>query len=206
MASPATAPSPASADPPLAAASPAAGPLAAEPPAAGPLETEPPAAGPLETASPGDGRPDAGPPETARLAAAIRGAGMRLTAPRLAVLAQVWHHPHADVETIAAGARAQLGSVSTQTVYDALRALTRADLIRHIEPAGSPARYDPRAGDHHHHVVCRGCGAIADVDCAVSTGPCVPTTEAHGFVILETEVTFWGLCPDCQRAPARRRP
>jgi len=136
------------------------------------------------------------------LAAAIRGAGLRLTAPRLAVLAQVWRCPHADADTVAIGARAQLGTISTQAGYDALHALAEAGLIRRIEPAGSPARYDPKTGDHH-HAVCRNCGAIADVDCVVDSHSLPKTSAAHGFLIDEAEVTFWGTCPNCagQAAP-----
>jgi Fur family ferric uptake transcriptional regulator len=124
---------------------------------------------------------------------------MRLTAPRLAVLTEVWHRPHADVDTIAAAARDKLGSVSTQAVYDVLHALTEADLIRRIEPAGSPARYEARVGDNHHHIVCRYCSAIADVDCAVGERPCLEASDSHGYIIDEAEVTYWGICPDCAK-------
>jgi len=139
-------------------------------------------------------------PDEDQLVAALRGAGLRLTSPRLTVLAEVWSRPHADVDTIAAAARAKLGSVSTQAVYDVLRALTEAGLIRRIEPAGSPARFEARVGDNHHHIVCRLCGTIADVDCAVGARPCLEASDTHGFVIDEAEVTYWGICPDCSRA------
>ena len=139
-------------------------------------------------------------PDEEQLVTALRGAGLRLTAPRLTILTEVWSHPHADVDTIAAAARAKLGSVSTQAVYDVLRALSEAGLIRRIEPAGSPARFEARVGDNHHHIVCRVCGAIADVDCAVGARPCLEASDTHGFVIDEAEVTYWGICPDC--APA----
>jgi Fur family ferric uptake transcriptional regulator len=129
--------------------------------------------------------------------AALRDAGLRVTGPRIAVLAALAAHPHADAETLADAARAELGAVSTQAVYDVLRALTGAGLARRIEPAGSPARFELRVGDNHHHVVCRVCGDIADVDCAVGERPCLTASEAHGFVIDEAEVTYWGLCPDC---------
>lgn len=127
----------------------------------------------------------------------LRAAALRVTRPRLAVLAAVDAHPHADTDTIVQTARATLGTVSVQAVYDVLRALTDAGLVRRIEPAGSPARYESRTGDNHHHVVCRQCGAIADVDCAVGTPPCLEAPDSRGFVIDEAEVTYWGICPDC---------
>lgn len=122
-----------------------------------------------------------------------------MTRPRLAVLDVLAAGGHLEVEEIARRVRARLDSVSTQAVYDVLGALSRAGLARRIEPAGSPARYEARAGDNHHHVVCRGCGAIADVDCAVGASPCLQASTDHGFVIDEAEVTYWGLCPACQR-------
>lgn len=127
----------------------------------------------------------------------LRGAELRITAPRVAVLQALAAHPHADVDSIARAARAELGGVSTQTVYDVLRALTRAGLARQIEPAGSPTRFELRTGDNHHHVVCRGCGAIADVDCAVGYRPCLTASEDHGYEIDEAEITYWGRCPAC---------
>jgi Fur family transcriptional regulator, stress-responsive regulator len=105
---------------------------------------------------------------------------------------------HFDVDQIAVKVRQRLDTVSTQAVYDVLGALARVGLARRIEPAGSPALYERRAGDNHHHVVCRGCGAVADVDCAMGEAPCLDPSAAHGFVIDEAEVTFWGLCPTCQ--------
>ena len=131
-------------------------------------------------------------------ARALRDAGLRVTGPRLAVLGALREHPHATVDAIAAAARARSGSVSTQTVYDALRALAAAGLARRIEPAGSPARFEARVGDNHHHLVCRVCGAVADVDCAVGHTPCLIPGDAAGFVVDEADVTFWGLCPACQ--------
>jgi Fur family ferric uptake transcriptional regulator len=128
----------------------------------------------------------------------LRAAGLRATGPRVAVLAEVAAPEHLTVEQIATGARRRLGAISTQAVYDALGALTRVGLVRRIEPAGSPTRYETRVGDNHHHVVCRLCGAIADVDCAVGDPPCLSPSDAEGFVIDEAEVTFWGLCPGCQ--------
>lgn len=131
----------------------------------------------------------------------LRGAALRVTAPRVAVLAEVRSQAHADVEGIAAGVRRRLGSVSTQAVYDVLRALTDAGLVRRIEPAGSSARFEARVGDNHHHVVCRSCGAVGDVDCAVGSAPCLEASSSQGFLIDEAEVTYWGLCPTCQHQP-----
>src|SRR5215831_3375599 len=132
----------------------------------------------------------------------LRGASLRVTGPRVAVLAAVHDHPHADTDSITGAVREGIGVVvSLQAVYDVLRALTDAGLVRRIEPAGSVARYESRVGDNHHHVVCRGCGAIADVDCTVGPAPCLEPSRTHGFEIDEAEVTFWGLCPDCQTRP-----
>src|SRR5690242_18342969 len=131
-------------------------------------------------------------------AADLRARGLRVTRPRLAVLDVLAQGGHLEVDEITRQVRTRLDSVSTQAVYDVLGALSRAGLARRIEPAGSPARYEARAGDNHHHIVCRGCGAIADVDCAVGERPCLTPGDAQGFVLDEAEVTFWGLCPDCQ--------
>jgi Fe2+ or Zn2+ uptake regulation protein len=133
---------------------------------------------------------------------ALRDAGLRVTGPRVAVLKALHAHPHGDTDTLADAARAELGTVSTQAVYDVLRALTDAGLARRIEPAGSPARFEVRVGDNHHHVVCRSCGTIADVDCAVGERPCLTASETHGFVIDEAEVTYWGTCSDCSTSPS----
>jgi Fur family ferric uptake transcriptional regulator len=135
----------------------------------------------------------------------LRGADLRVTRPRVAALTAVHRHAHADTNTIVDAVRADLGEVSTQAVYDVLRALTEAGLVRRIEPAGSPARYESRTGDNHHHVVCRSCGAIADVDCATGAAPCLTASHANGFVIDEAEVTYWGLCPECAAAPRGQR-
>jgi Fe2+ or Zn2+ uptake regulation protein len=132
------------------------------------------------------------------LIAAVRAAGLRVTAPRVAVLGEVSERKHVTAEQVAHALRNQLGTISTQAVYDVLGALTRADLIRRIEPAGSAARYEARVGDNHHHVVCRSCGAITDVDCVAGVAPCLSPSDADGFLIDEAEVTFWGLCPTCQ--------
>ena len=129
--------------------------------------------------------------------AQLREKGLRVTAPRLAVMAALAELPgHADVEAIAAAARRRIGALSTQAAYDILRALHDAGLVRRIEPAGSPARYETRVGDNHHHVVCRLCGATRDVDCAVGAAPCLSPSEASGFTVDEAEVIFWGRCPD----------
>ena len=127
----------------------------------------------------------------------LRAAGLRVTRPRLAVLGVVQHHPHADTDQIIGLVRNEIGKVSHQAVYDVLRALTKAGLLRRIEPAGSTARYEARVGDNHHHVVCRSCGAIADVDCVVGHAPCLTASDGHGFSIDEAEVVYWGRCPDC---------
>ena len=130
----------------------------------------------------------------------LRGAALRVTRPRVAVLTAVYEHPHADTDSIIGVVREDLGEVSHQAVYDVLRALTAAGLVRRIEPSGSVARYESRVGDNHHHVVCRSCGAIEDVDCAVGDAPCLTASDDHGYAIDEAEVTYWGLCPTCSTA------
>jgi len=127
----------------------------------------------------------------------LRGAALRVTRPRVAVLTAVHQHPHTDTDSIVRIVRGDLGEVSTQAVYDVLRALTAAGLVRRIEPAGSVARYESRVGDNHHHVACRSCGDIADVDCAVGDTPCLTASDDHGYMIDEAEVVYWGLCPAC---------
>jgi len=131
----------------------------------------------------------------------LRGAELRVTRPRLAVLASVHDHPHTDTDSVIRSVREELGEVSHQAVYDVLRALTSAGLLRRIQPPGSVARYEARVGDNHHHVVCRSCGAIADVDCAVGAAPCLVASDDRGFTIDEAEVVYLGLCPDCVAAP-----
>jgi len=143
-----------------------------------------------------------GVPTTADLERRLRGASLRVTAPRLAVLAAVDAHPHADTDSVIGVVRTELPAVSHQAVYDVLRALTAAGLVRRIQPSGSVARYEARVGDNHHHVVCRSCGTIADVDCAVGEAPCLAASEDRGFVIDEAEVTYWGLCPACSTSSA----
>ena len=130
----------------------------------------------------------------------LRAASLRVTGPRVAVLEVVGEQPHSDASTVLHGVRQRLGAVSTQAVYDVLKALTGAGLLRRIEPEGSPARYERRVGDNHHHVVCRNCGVIADVDCATGAAPCLEGSDDHGFVVNEVEVTYWGICPACQKA------
>ena len=127
----------------------------------------------------------------------LRDVGLRVTRPRLAVLAAVHERPHARTETVLTDVRAELGAVSHQAVYDVLRALTDAGLVRRIQPSGSVARYEARVGDNHHHVICRACGRIADVDCAVGDTPCLTASDDNGFSIDEAEVVYWGRCSSC---------
>jgi len=138
-----------------------------------------------------------GVPEAPDFERMLRGASLRVTRPRVAVLTAVHEYPHADTDAIIGVVREDLGEVSHQAVYDVLRALTTAGLVRRIQPSGSVARYESRVGDNHHHVVCRSCGAIDDVDCAVAAAPCLTPSDDHGFAIDEAEVIYWGLCPDC---------
>jgi len=131
----------------------------------------------------------------------LRDRGLRATTTRVAVLRAVGElEGHPDTDTIAGRVRQSLGTISTQAVYDGLHAMTRVGLLRRIEPAGSPARYETRVGDNHHHLVCRSCGVAHDVDCVVGAAPCLTPGETADFVIDEAEVTFWGICPDCQAA------
>jgi Fur family ferric uptake transcriptional regulator len=131
----------------------------------------------------------------------LRGAALRVTRPRVAVLTAVYEHPHADTDSIIGIAREDLGELSHQAVYDVLRVLTAAGLVRRIQPSGSVARYESRVGDNHHHVVCRSCGVVADVDCAVGATPCLTASDDQGFAIDEAEVIYWGLCLGCSTAP-----
>ena len=134
----------------------------------------------------------------------LRGAGLRVTAPRVAVLNALTRHPHSTADDIANHVRNALGSVSTQAVYDVLHACVDAGLVRQIEPAGSSALYETRTGDNHHHLVCRVCGAVADVDCVVGEAPCLYPSDLAGFDVEEAEVVFWGMCADCRAAPHTR--
>jgi Fur family transcriptional regulator, stress-responsive regulator len=138
--------------------------------------------------------------QTPTTAEELRGAGLRVTAVRVALLETVRRGDHLGVEAIAAGVRDRVGHVSLQAVYEALHALTTARLVRRLEPAGSPARYEGRVGDNHHHVACRSCGVLADVECAVGEAPCLTASDDHGYSIDEAEVIYWGLCADCSAA------
>jgi Fe2+ or Zn2+ uptake regulation protein len=142
-------------------------------------------------------------PAVTELERMLRGASLRVTRPRVAVLAAVHEHPHADTQSLVGAVRGQLGEVSQQAVYDVLNALTDAGLVRRIHPPGSVARYESRVGDNHHHVVCRSCGVIADVDCAVGSSPCLTASDDHGFAIDEAEVIYWGLWSDCSGKGSR---
>jgi len=130
----------------------------------------------------------------------LRGAGLRVTAARVALLEIVRDGDHLGVDAITSRVRERIGHVSMQAVYDALHALTAAGLVRQIEPDGSPARFEGRVSDNHHHVVCRSCGVVADVDCAVGEAPCLTASDDHGFSIDEAQVIYWGLCPGCSTA------
>ncbi|HEY1706499.1 MAG TPA: Fur family transcriptional regulator [Trebonia sp.] len=135
--------------------------------------------------------------QNASTADELRGVGLRITAARVALLEAVRAGDHLGADELASGVRARVGHISLQAVYDALHALTAAGLIRRIEPAGSPARFEGRVGDNHHHLVCRSCGVVVDVDCAVGEVPCLTAADDHGFSIDEAEVVYWGLCPAC---------
>ena len=141
-------------------------------------------------------------PPVAELEGMLRAASLRVTRPRVAVLGAVHDHPHADTYSIIGHVREDLGGVSQQAVYDVLGALTEAGLVRRIHPRGSVARYESRVGDNHHHVVCRSCGVVADVDCAVGAAPCLTPSDDHGFAIDEAEVIYRGLCPECSKGKA----
>jgi Fur family ferric uptake transcriptional regulator len=134
------------------------------------------------------------PPDVEQL---LRGAELRVTRPRVAVLTALHEHPHADTDTVIRVVRDADHDVSKQAVYDVLRALTEAGLVRRIEPSGSVARYETRVADNHHHLVCRSCSEIVDVDCAVGDVPCLTASDDHGYTIDEAEVVYWGICPSC---------
>ena len=135
----------------------------------------------------------------------LRAAGLRVTSARVAILEAVRSGTHPGADEVARMARDRVGHVTIQAVYEALGALTQAGLVRRIEPAGSPARYEGRVGDNHHHIVCRRCGAVTDVDCVVGHAPCLEPAQSSGFVIDEAEVTFWGLCDQCRQRPSSIR-
>ena len=134
------------------------------------------------------------------LAQALRRAGLQVTAQRLAVYRAVRASPHAVADDISARVRTDIGAISRQAVYDALRTMAERGLVRRIQPAGSAARYEAQAHDNHHHLVCRRCDAVVDVACATGAAPCLATDHDHGYAIDEAEVIYWGVCPDCQRA------
>ena len=142
-------------------------------------------------------------PSATEIERMLRDGGLRVTRPRVAVLAAVHEHPHADTDSVIGHVRQDLREVSHQAVYDVLRALSGAGLVRRIQPNGSVARYEARVGDNHHHVVCRSCGTIADVDCAVGEAPCLDPIEAHGFTVDEAEVIYWGTCARCSSVASR---
>lgn len=132
----------------------------------------------------------------------LRDAGLRITAPRTAVLEVLREHPHADAASVVDGVRALVPTVSRQAVFDCLNTFVDVGLARRIQPEGSPARYEIRRGDNHHHLVCRDCGVIVDVDCVVGAAPCLDPSHSHGFTVTEAEVIYWGRCPDCSTIPA----
>jgi Fur family ferric uptake transcriptional regulator len=132
--------------------------------------------------------------------ALLRRVGLSVTAQRLAVLRAVSERPHSTADDIVEVVRAEIGAISRQAVYDALTAFTERGLVRRIQPAGSPARYESRVGDNHHHIICRTCGRVADVDCAVGDTPCLTANDSSGFEIDEAEVIYWGRCPECVAA------
>ena len=136
----------------------------------------------------------------------LRENGLQVTAQRLAVLDAVSAKPHATADDVAQVVRERIGAISRQAVYDALGILADKGLIRRIQPAGSPARFEDRVGDNHHHLICRSCGRMVDVDCSVGATPCLTAADDSGFEIDEAEVIYWGRCPDCvgaARAPSR---
>jgi Fur family transcriptional regulator, stress-responsive regulator len=135
----------------------------------------------------------------------LRAVSLRVTRPRLAVLTALRDHPHIDTQAVIELVSADHPTVSHQAIYDVLRALTDAGLVRRIQPAGATARYESRVGDNHHHVVCRFCGAMADVDCAVGHAPCLTASDDRGYVVDEAEVVYWGTCPDCSAEPILQR-
>ncbi len=132
----------------------------------------------------------------------LRDHGVQVTAQRIAVLQAVAARPHVTADVVAEMARGEIGAISKQSVYDALATLVDAGIVRRIEPAGSAARYETRVSDNHHHLVCRGCGAVVDVDCAVGAAPCLTAADTAGFAVDEAEVTYWGTCPECTTSTA----
>jgi Fur family ferric uptake transcriptional regulator len=146
--------------------------------------------------------PASSPAASPDLRARLQEHGLQVTAQRLAVFRAVTQHPHAPAEDLHVAVTAELGAISKQAVYDALAALTEKGLVRRIQPAGSPARFEARAGDNHHHLICRVCGRTVDVDCAVGDTPCLTAADDSGFEIDEAEVIYWGRCPECAAGPS----
>ena len=138
-------------------------------------------------------------------AALLRTHGLSVTAQRLAVLRAVCKLPHSPADAIESEVRAELGTVSKQAIYDVLGALTDKGILRRVQPAGSPALYDPRVGDTHHHAICRTCGAVVDIDCAVGEAPCLTAAAGSGFEIDEAEVVYWGTCPTCRKKSGKAK-
>jgi Fur family ferric uptake transcriptional regulator len=134
----------------------------------------------------------------------LRRHGLQVTAQRLAVLRAVSSHPHATADAVAGAAQADIGAISRQAVYDALAVLVEHGIVRRIEPSGSPARFETRVADNHHHLVCRSCGRVVDVDCAVGAAPCLTPSDDGGYAIDEAEVLYWGLCPECRTRAGSR--
>jgi Fe2+ or Zn2+ uptake regulation protein len=141
------------------------------------------------------------PRETSDTHAVLRRHGLQVTAQRLAVLRAVSDRPHSTADDVQKAVRAEIGAISVQAVYDALAALTDKGVLRRIQPAGSPARYENRVGDNHHHLICRACGRMVDVDCAVGERPCLTASDDRGYEIDEAEVVYWGRCPQCRSNP-----
>ena len=143
-------------------------------------------------------------------AALLRGRGIQVTAQRLAVMRAVSAQPHITADAVADAVRTAIGAISLQSVYDALGLLVAERLVRRIQPSGSPARFEARVGDNHHHLICRDCGRVVDVDCALGAAPCLAPADGRGYEIDEAEVAYWGRCPDClERArstPRRQTP
>ncbi|GAB2652443.1 fur family transcriptional regulator FurA3 [Saccharopolyspora gloriosae] len=149
---------------------------------------------------PGTGHTDAADGHAVALRSRLRDAGLRVTKPRVAVLRWLAGHPHSTADQAVSAVRPELGGVSTQAVYDVLRACTAAGLLRRIEPAGHPARFEARTADNHHHLVCRRCGRTEDVDCVHGAAPCLTPSDSAGYAVDEAEVVYWGVCPDCRSA------
>ena len=136
----------------------------------------------------------------------LRQRGIHVTAQRIAVLRAVSATPHVTADAVAETVRAEIGAISLQSVYDALGMLAAEGLIRRIQPSGSAARYEDRVGDNHHHLICRVCGRVVDVDCAVGDAPCLAASDDKGYQIDEAEIAYWGRCPDCQTQPPSSPP